>query len=192
MPESLWPVELSATTRAPPSAASSGHSRLASAKCPRWLVANCASHPGPTRVSGAAMIAALLMRMSTPRPASSTRCAKPATLSRSPRSRSSTVTRSTPASTSRACSRRRAGSSTSAAVLRGPKPEPIGSCGVAMGSAYETEAVRDGGRLGAGAHVELGEDARDVHARGLLGHVEPGADLAVRRAAGHEGEHLAL
>ena len=33
--------------------ASAGHSRLASAKWPRWLVANCASQPGPTRVSGA-------------------------------------------------------------------------------------------------------------------------------------------
>ena len=36
-------------------------------------MANCASQPGPTRVSGQAMIAALLMRMSTLRPASSTR-----------------------------------------------------------------------------------------------------------------------
>ena len=31
-------------------------------------MANCASQPGPTRVSGQAMIAALLMRMSTLRP----------------------------------------------------------------------------------------------------------------------------
>ena len=45
-------------------AASAGQSRFASAKWPRWLVANCASQPGPTRVSGQAMIAALLMRMS--------------------------------------------------------------------------------------------------------------------------------
>ena len=35
-------------------------------------MANCASQPGPTRVSGQAMIAALLMRMSTLRPRSST------------------------------------------------------------------------------------------------------------------------
>jgi ribosomal protection tetracycline resistance protein len=42
----------------PPSAASAGHSRFASTKWPRWLVANCASHPGPARVSGHAMIAA--------------------------------------------------------------------------------------------------------------------------------------
>src|SRR3954468_9643796 len=78
MPERLCPVDESATTRAPLPSASSGHSRLASAKCPRWLVANCASQPGPTRVSGEAMIAALLMRMSTLRPPSSTRSAKPA------------------------------------------------------------------------------------------------------------------
>src|SRR3954471_13240003 len=227
MPESLWPVEESATTRAPPSAASSGHSRLASAKWPRWLVANCASQPGPTRVSGAAMIAALLMRTSTPRPPSSMRCAKPCTLSRSPRSSSATSTRSMPARTSAACAERRAGTttgapaplsaravssptpewppvttasrplrstpaSTSAAVLRAPKPEPIGCWGVVMASAYEAEAVRDGGRLRAAPDVELGQDARDVHARGLLRHVELGADLAVRRAARDEGEHLPL
>jgi hypothetical protein len=40
------------------------------------VVANCASQPGPTRVSGQAMIAALLMRMSTLRPEFSTRPAK--------------------------------------------------------------------------------------------------------------------
>src|SRR3954452_5222043 len=83
-------------------------------------------------------------------------------------------------------------SSTSAAVLRYPKPEPIGRWGVAIGSDYEPEAVRDGGRLGAGAHVELGEDARDVHARGLLGHVKLRADLAVRGAPGDQRQHLAL
>src|SRR4051795_13133183 len=227
MPERLCPVDESATTRAPLPSASSGHSRLASAKCPRWLVANCASQPGPTRVSGEAMIAALLMRMSTLPPRSSTRSAKPRTLSRSPRSSSSTRTRSMPASTSVACCGRRAGtitsapaplsartvssprpeeppvtiasrpprsmpSSTSAAVLRYPKPEPIGRWGVVIGSDYEPEAVRDGGRLGAGAHVELGEDAGDVHARGLLGHVQLRADLAVRGAPGHQGQHLAL
>ena len=46
-------------------------------------------------------------------------------------------------------------------------------------SAREAEAVRHGRRLGPAAHVELGEDPRDVHAGGLLGHVELGADLAV-------------
>ena len=46
-------------TRAPSPSASSGHSRFASAKWPRWLVANWGSQPGPTRVSGQAMIAAL-------------------------------------------------------------------------------------------------------------------------------------
>src|SRR3954464_15253253 len=82
--------------------------------------------------------------------------------------------------------------STSAAVLRAPKPEPMGCWGVAIGSAYEAEAVGDGRRLRAAADVELGEDARDVDARGLLGHVELRADLAVRGAAGDQREHLAL
>ena len=36
------------------------------------------------------------------------------------------------------------------------------------------------------------EDPRDVDARGLLGHEELGADLAVRRARGEQLEHLAL
>ena len=39
-------------------------------------MANCASQPGPTRVSGQAMIPALLIRMSMPRPASRNRSAK--------------------------------------------------------------------------------------------------------------------
>src|SRR4051812_41164386 len=56
----------------------------------------------------------------------------------------------------------------------------------------QPEPVRDGGRLRAAAHVELGKDPRDVDARGLLGHVELSADLAVRRAAGDKREHLAL
>ena len=129
MPERLCPVEVSATTRAPSPAASSGHSRLASVKCPRWLVANCASQPGPTRVSGQAMIAALLMRMSTLAPRSSTRSAKPRTLSCEPRSSSSTRTRSIPSSTSAACSGRRAGTITlapaplSARTVSSPRPE---------------------------------------------------------------------
>src|SRR4051812_5480358 len=56
----------------------------------------------------------------------------------------------------------------------------------------ESHAVGDGGRLRAAADVELGKDPRDVHAGRLLGHVQLGADLAVRRAAGDEREHLAL
>ena len=50
----------------------------------------------------------------------------------------------------------------------------------------------DPGRFGAAADVELGEDARDVDARGLLGHEELRADLAVRGARGDQLEHLAL
>src|SRR5829696_7988743 len=61
-----------------------------------------------------------------------------------------------------------------------------------MALAYEAETMRDGRRLGAAADVELGEDARDVHARGLLSHEQLRADLAVRRAAGQQLEHLAL
>src|SRR6185436_4472721 len=83
-------------------------------------------------------------------------------------------------------------SSTSFAVLRYPKPDPIGCCGVVMASAYEAEAMGDRRRLGAAADVELGENAGDVHARGLLGHEQLRADLAVRRAAGQQLEHLAL
>src|SRR5919197_1849598 len=60
------------------------------------------------------------------------------------------------------------------------------------GSDREPVAVRDRGCLGARAHVELREDARDVDAGGLLGHVELRADLAVGGAASHELEHLAL
>src|SRR4051812_4870190 len=59
-------------------------------------------------------------------------------------------------------------------------------------SVREAQPVRDGRRLRAAAHVELREDPRHVHARGLLGHEELRADLAVRRAAGDEREHLAL
>src|SRR5436189_183645 len=58
--------------------------------------------------------------------------------------------------------------------------------------AVEPEPVGDGRGLGAAPHAELGEDPRDVDARGLLGHVELGPDLAVRAALGDEREHLAL
>ena len=56
----------------------------------------------------------------------------------------------------------------------------------------EPDAVGDRRGLRAGAHVELGEDARDVDARGLLGHVQRRADLAVRAPVGEQGQHLAL
>src|ERR1700755_1949300 len=56
----------------------------------------------------------------------------------------------------------------------------------------EGEAVGDGGGLGAAADAELGEDAGDVDAGGLLRHVELGGDLAVGRAFGHQREDLAL
>ena len=51
-------------------------------------------------------------------------------------------------------------------------------------------AVSDRRGLRAGTHVELGEDARDVDARGLLGHVQRGADLAVGAPIGQQGQHL--
>jgi hypothetical protein len=52
-------------------------------------------------------------------------------------------------------------------------------------------AVRDGRGLGPAADVELGQDPRHVDARGLLGHVQRGADLAaVRRAGGEQRRDL--
>jgi Glycosyl transferase family 2 len=56
----------------------------------------------------------------------------------------------------------------------------------------DAEPVGNRRGLRARADVELGEDARDVDARGLLGHVEPRADLPVGRALGQQLEHLAL
>jgi Glycosyl transferase family 2 len=56
----------------------------------------------------------------------------------------------------------------------------------------DPEPVGDGRGLRAGADVELGEDARDVDARGLLGHVELRSDLPVGRALGEQLQHLAL
>ena len=90
------PADDSATTRAPPPAASAGQSRLVSAKWPRWLVANCASQPGPTRVSGAGHDAALLMSRSICGRSRGTARRSARTLSRSPRSSSSTSTPSIP------------------------------------------------------------------------------------------------
>ncbi len=61
--------ELTETIRAPPprprraAAASAGWSRFASAKWPRWLVANCISQPCGVRSSGDAMMPALFTRM---------------------------------------------------------------------------------------------------------------------------------
>src|SRR6185369_11722974 len=47
-----WAAELTATTRAPPAAASARCKPVASAKWPRWLVANCISQPSAVRASG--------------------------------------------------------------------------------------------------------------------------------------------
>src|SRR4051812_20538930 len=58
--------------------------------------------------------------------------------------------------------------------------------------AVEPEAMGHRGRLGAAAHVELGQDPRHVHAGRLLGHEERVADLAVRAPLGYEDEDLAL
>src|SRR5215211_4269548 len=53
----------------------------------------------------------------------------------------------------------------------------------------DAEALRGGGRFHARAHVELGEDARYVHAGGLFGHEELFADLTVGSSVGDELEH---
>ena len=46
-------------------ALSSGHSVAVQAKWPRWLVPICSSNPSAVVLRGAAMMPALLMRMST-------------------------------------------------------------------------------------------------------------------------------
>ena len=56
----------------------------------------------------------------------------------------------------------------------------------------QTHAVGDRRGLRAGAHVELGENARDVDGRRLLGHVQGGADLSVRAPVRQEREDLAF
>src|SRR6266511_1777911 len=53
----------SETTRAVPAARSEGSSPVVKAKCPRWLVPNCDSKPSSVRLSGVAMIPALLIKM---------------------------------------------------------------------------------------------------------------------------------
>ena len=58
-------LELTDTTRALPAAARAPCSRVARAKWPRWLVANCISQPSGVRIRGEAMIPALLMSMSS-------------------------------------------------------------------------------------------------------------------------------
>src|SRR5437763_1434911 len=88
-------------------------------------------------------------------------------------------------------------SSTSVAVLRYPKPEPIGCCGVATPSAYEAEAVRTRPRLRAAADVELGENPRHVgargrEARGLDGPAAGRAALSPREEALGAHDRLAL
>ena len=95
-------MDESATTRAPAAATRAGHRRTVSAKCPRWLVANCSSQPGPTRVSGAAMTPALLMSRCSGSPRSRNRLANARTLARSARSSSPTSVLSMPASCSAA------------------------------------------------------------------------------------------
>lgn len=57
-----WPDDATTTTRAP--TARDGWRRLTRAKCPSWLMAKCASQPGPTRVPGQAITPAPLMTMS--------------------------------------------------------------------------------------------------------------------------------
>ena len=92
-------------------------------------MANCASQPGPTRFSGQAMIAALLMARWMSRPEASNRSANAATLSRSLEVELVDLDPSSPASASRATSGRRAGTTTcapaptSALVVSMPSPE---------------------------------------------------------------------
>ena len=76
--------ELTETTRAPPAAARAGCRPVASAKWPRWLVANCDSQPSGVRVSGEAITPALLTRMCS---GPSQSAANAATEARSARSR---------------------------------------------------------------------------------------------------------
>gem|GEM_PF-6432900 len=102
MAELRWPPEETETMRAPREIA--GQRRLTKAKWPRWLVANCASHPSPTRVSGQAMMPALLITISMLRPDATNRSAKTRTLSRSERSIRSISTPSMPATALRAAS----------------------------------------------------------------------------------------
>ena len=72
------------------------------------------------------------------------------------------------------------------------QPEPLAGVGDGRGLAREPLAVGDRRGLGPAADVELGEDARDVDAGGLLRHVELLGDLAVRGPRGEQLEHLAL
>src|SRR5689334_23994478 len=87
-----------------------------------------------------------------------------------------------------------AGSSASSprTTARAPRRSGARSRTTCSASRVEAKAVSHGRGLGARAHAELGEDARHVHARGLLGHVERVADLAVGASLGHKREHLPL
>ena len=88
--ERRCPPELTETTRASPAAASASCSPTVSAKCPRWLVANCISCPlGDMVSSGTAITPALFTRMSSGPVHART---KAATLDRSLRSTAPTVT----------------------------------------------------------------------------------------------------
>src|SRR5262245_27032891 len=59
-------------------------------------------------------------------------------------------------------------------------------------SCREALPVGAGGGLASGADVELRQDVRDVHARGLAADHEPVGDLPVAEAVGQEREHLLL
>ena len=56
----------------------------------------------------------------------------------------------------------------------------------------QVQPVRHSRGLSTATHAKLAENPRDVHARGLLGHEQRGADLAVGRALGDECQHLPL
>ena len=60
--ERRWPLELTETTARPPAAASAACRPVASAKWPRWLVANCSSQPSRCAARAGAITPALLTR----------------------------------------------------------------------------------------------------------------------------------
>src|ERR1700733_5869537 len=56
----------------------------------------------------------------------------------------------------------------------------------------QMQPVRHRGGLRTAPHAQLAEDPRDVHAGGLLRHVEGRPDLTVGGALADQGENLAL
>jgi hypothetical protein len=133
--ERRWPRELTATMRAAGAAASAPCRPTASAKCPRWLVANCSSQPSAVRRrSGTPMTAALLTSMSS---GPSQRATNAATDCGSARSSSDTRTSSLPvvstmsaatfwpASVSRTASVTAAPALASALAVSMPMPEEL-------------------------------------------------------------------